>query len=260
MNPAERFDPQLLETLSAYLDGRLEGSEKAALEMRLNKEESLRRQLGELRSVRDSLRALPLLKPPRSFALTPAMVGKAAGYAGIFSPLRMALGSALATLAFVCVLSVDVFSRGGFLAASTAPQALSANESFSSLSQSVDRSGAVKSAATESGRLPEATAASLQTINPTPTLWIWSPGTGGGVGTIPPPTPEPSPTTIPSPTEMPTAIPIPTVTVPPSSGGPAFNRQDFQTLAPFLEALLGFAAVLLAASAALAAILLRRRR
>ena len=57
MNPKERLDPQLLETLSVYLDGRLEGAEKAALEARLNKEESLRRELEELRSVRDSLRA-----------------------------------------------------------------------------------------------------------------------------------------------------------------------------------------------------------
>ena len=31
MNPMDKLDPHLLETLSAYLDGRLEGAEKAAL-------------------------------------------------------------------------------------------------------------------------------------------------------------------------------------------------------------------------------------
>ncbi|HEY5118997.1 MAG TPA: hypothetical protein VII90_06035, partial [Anaerolineales bacterium] len=136
MNPPERLDPQLLEMLSAYLDGRLEGAEKAALEARLNKEENLRRHLAELRSVRDSLRTLPLLKPPRSLALTSALAGKTAGKPAVFSPRRMAFGSALASLAFVCVLSLEVLSRGAFLPAASAPRFLSANEAFSAPQQS----------------------------------------------------------------------------------------------------------------------------
>jgi hypothetical protein len=250
MNPMDKLDPRLLETLSAYLDGRLESAEKAALEARLNKEESLRRELAELRSVRDSLRALPLLKPPRSLALSPAMAGKATGKSGVFSPRRMALGSALASLAFVCVLSIDVLSRGGFLAASTAPQVFPANESFAVPRQSVDSSGAGKSAATAAPASP------MATETPSPTA---RPLMGGGCGGCAPTEEEsvipPQVVTVPMATVTQQVVTVPIATVTQPSALP-----DFQTVAPYLEALLVLAAVLLAASAALAAIIVRRRR
>jgi hypothetical protein len=260
MNPMDKLDPHLLETLSAYLDGRLEGAEKATLEARLNKEESLRRELAELRSVRDSLRALPLLKPPRSLALTPAMAGKATGKSGVFSPRRMALGSALASLAFVCVLSIDVLSHGGFLAASTAPLVLPANEAFSAPRQSVDTSGAEKSAATTGAAGPVTT----ETPRPTATMRMG----GGADNSILTETAAAS-TTVPllgggcggcAPTEEESVIPPQVVTVPMATVTQPHARPDLQTVAPYLEALLGLAAVLLAASAALAAIIVRRRR
>jgi anti-sigma factor RsiW len=261
MNPMDKLDPRLLETLSVYLDGGLEGAEKAALEARLNKEESLRWELAELRSVRDSLRALPLLKPPRSLALTPAMAGKATGKSGVFSPRRMALGSALASLAFVCVLSIDVLSHGGFLAASTAPQVLPANEAFSAPRQSVDTSGAGKSAATAGAAGPVTT----ETPSPVATPRI---GTGSD-NSVPTETPTeaPSPSHLMgggcgdcAPTEEMAAKPTLVVTEPIVTVTQPSALPDFQTVAPYLEALLGLAAVLLAASAALAVIIVRRRR
>lgn len=260
MNPPERLDPQLLEMLSAYLDGRLEGAEKAALEARLNKEESLRRHLAELRSVRDSLRTLPLLKPPRSLALTSALAGKTAGKPAVFSPRRMAFGSALASLAFVCVLSLEVLSRGAFLPAASAPRFLSANEAFSAPQQSSDTSGAGKSAATAApASLPATETPSMAatprigigcdncTTTGTPAeLQSPSPGLGGGCGDC-------------APTEEhalnpPQVASLPSVTTPQPRALP-----DFQTVAPYLEVLFALAAVLLAAVAALGAVFVRRR-
>jgi len=259
MNPPERLDPQLLEMLSAYLDGRLEGAEKAALEVRLNKEEDLRRHLAELRSVRDSLRTLPLLKPPRSLAITTALAGKTAGQPVVFSPRRMAFGSALASLAFVCVLSLDVLSRGAFLPAAGAPRALSANEALTGPKQSADGNGVGKSGA----GLPTVAAAATmaptlnQTLfgtgcdNCTPTgtpaeLQSPSPGLGGGCGDC-------------APTEEhalnpPQVASLPFVATPQPRALP-----DFQTVAPYLELLFAIAAVLLAVAAALAAAFVRRR-
>jgi hypothetical protein len=275
MNPRERLDPQLLEMLSAYLDGRLEGAEKAILEERLFKEESLRRQLAELRSVRDSLRALPLLAPPRSLVLTPALAGRTAAKPSIFSPRRMALGSALASLAFVFVLAVDVLSRGVSLSAAPAPQALSANEAFTIPEQSMDKLGGGESATAQ----PEATAApanlqapSAATENPERGA---TPPMIGGCGVCASGTSEPTVTSSPTHTPMillptckcrvtetNTANP-PAVAPIPRSGEPQPHaRLNFQTVAPYLEAFFGIAAVLLAVLAvvvALAAVILRRR-
>jgi hypothetical protein len=261
MNPPERLDPQLLEMLSAYLDGRLEGAEKASLETRLNKEENLRRQLAELRSVRDSLRAQPLLKPPRSLVLTTAMAGKAAGKPAVFSPRRMAFGSALASLAFVCVLSVDVVSRVGFLGAASAPRVVApANEAFSAPRQSSDTSGAGKSAATAApANLP-----ATETPSPAATPRI-------GIGCdncVPTETPSEQPTAIPllgggcgdcAPTEEHALNPPQVASLPFVATAQPRALPDFQTVAPYLEVLFALAAVLLAAMAALAAVFVRRR-
>jgi hypothetical protein len=225
MNPSEPLDRELLETLSAYLDGRLGGAEKAALEARLNKEENLRRELEEIRTVRDSLRGLPLHQPPRSFILTPAMAGKPAGKPPVFSPLRLAIGSALATLALVCVLTVDVFSRGAFTLGASAPQALPANESFSVPRQAADTSSAGKSAATA------APAGPLPTGQPTA---VATPQLGGGCGDC-----APTQEVAANPPQVVTAVPLLRASEP--QAGP-----DFETIAPYLAAFLALAAVLLA--------------
>jgi hypothetical protein len=61
------------ELLSAYLDDELSARERAALEARLAAEPALQAELDELRRTVQVLRATPLLTPPRSFVLDPAV-------------------------------------------------------------------------------------------------------------------------------------------------------------------------------------------
>jgi hypothetical protein len=249
MNPRAPLDTRLLESLSAYLDGRLEGAEKAALEQRLSREEDLRRQLSELRRVRDSLRALPALKPPRALTLTPAQAGMPVKRPGWFSPRGMALGSALAALAFVVVASADFFSSGAMAAAPRpAAESFAAPAQLQSADQAASGSGeagAPTVAAPPTGGLPAPTASGPreklgggESGTPTGTLApIEPPSIGCGepaaankaadqCGLFGEPAPQP------------------------------FSLPDFQTLAPFLEALLGLTALLLA----VLAIIARRRK
>jgi hypothetical protein len=132
MTPRTPLDPRLLESLSAYLDGLLEGAKRAALERRLDRDEVLRRELDELRAVRVSLRSLPDMDPPRPLTLTPAQAGVSARRPAAFSPRMMAWGSALASLAFVGVAFMDMYSRGFLLRGTAtyapAPMALQAFE------------------------------------------------------------------------------------------------------------------------------------
>jgi anti-sigma factor RsiW len=66
-----------IELLSSYLDGQLKSdAERARLEARLSSDPELRAVLSDLRSARGLLRQLPMRKAPRSFTLTPKMVGK----------------------------------------------------------------------------------------------------------------------------------------------------------------------------------------
>ncbi|MEP7290996.1 MAG: hypothetical protein ABI835_04395, partial [Chloroflexota bacterium] len=63
-----------LELLSAYLDGALNQSERAALETRLASDTDLRRELARLRATVNLIKTLPTLAAPRNFTLTPRMV------------------------------------------------------------------------------------------------------------------------------------------------------------------------------------------
>ncbi|MGB7537154.1 MAG: hypothetical protein WBM17_01325 [Anaerolineales bacterium] len=239
MNPRAPLDPRLLEALSAYLDKRLEGAEKAALEQRLSREEDLRRQLSELRRVRDSLRALPAMKPPRALTLTPAQAGTPARRSGWFSPRGMALGSALAALAFLVVTSTDILSRGA-LASAPRPAA----ESFAAPAQ---LQAADQAAPTGGGGNPPTLLAQPTAVLLTPSTAGPSEKAGGGENatptlTTPPPEPAPDRCGEPSFTNQ-------VAERCGLSGEPTpqpFSLPDFQTLAPFLEVLLGLIAVLLA--------------
>ncbi|MEQ9032954.1 MAG: hypothetical protein RLP44_29815, partial [Aggregatilineales bacterium] len=62
------------ELLSAYLDEMLTSSEREALEARLSIEPDLRRELNALRQTVALMRQLPVMKAPRNYTLTPAMV------------------------------------------------------------------------------------------------------------------------------------------------------------------------------------------
>jgi hypothetical protein len=239
MNPRAPLSPRLLEELSAYLDGRLEGSAKAALEGRLAGDENLRRHLSELRTVRESLRGLPPIKPPRALTLTRAQAGEPARRFEWFSSGRLALGSALAAMAFVAVFGADLFSRGFALgAAAPRVESFAAPASLQTADQAAPGSGesTARPASLPTGGLPASTAAG-------PTLKL-----GGGE--------NPTPTGAPVPVEPPSdrcgeppavnkAAERCGITLP-EQPTPTFSLPDFPTLAPYLEVFLGTAAIILA--------------
>ncbi|WP_448337688.1 anti-sigma factor family protein [Chloroflexus aurantiacus] len=96
------------ELLSAYIDNELTPAERSALEERLRVEPSLRRELAELRAVRDLLREQPWVTPPRTFTLTPEMAGvrrRRFALSGWWQPL-----SGLAALVLVILMSWQVLN------------------------------------------------------------------------------------------------------------------------------------------------------
>lgn len=120
MTNRAHLTPRDMDLLSAYLDGSLTEREKNNLEGRLSGDDDLRVTLEELRAVRDGLRALPILRSPRALTLSPAMAGCEAPRSKPAWP--MALGSALAALAFLLLFSRS-FIGGGLRAASAVPAA-----------------------------------------------------------------------------------------------------------------------------------------
>ena len=115
MIPVQDFD-----LLSAYLDDQLVPAEKAALEARLAAEPELRATLRDLRLTVKALRALPPVTPPRSFLLTPAMVGQAKPAQPARRPVFPALRAAAAFSALALAVVVFADLRGAVLTASPA--------------------------------------------------------------------------------------------------------------------------------------------
>ncbi len=108
------------ELLSAYLDNEVTPTERAELERRLEQEPALRQELAELGATRAIVREQPWLSPPRSFALTPEMVGQRRRrwpLAGWWQPL-----SGLAALVLVMLIGWQVFQP---LNDSSSPAAIS---------------------------------------------------------------------------------------------------------------------------------------
>ena len=109
--------PQDFERLSAYIDNQLSLAEKAELEARLAREPELKAGLQDLQQTVRALRSLPLVKPPRSFTLTPKQIGARARRGPLFPALR--LGAALATLTLALVVAGDFASHGGLAASAS---------------------------------------------------------------------------------------------------------------------------------------------
>jgi hypothetical protein len=95
------------EKLSAYLDGELAPKEAERLEARLQQQPPLRRALRELQQTSRLLASLPQARVPRSFALSPEMVGQ--GERGRRYPV-LQLATALAAFAFLLVIGFDAFT------------------------------------------------------------------------------------------------------------------------------------------------------
>jgi anti-sigma factor RsiW len=125
---------QDFDRLSAYIDDELTPAEKAALEARLAAEPELRDTLRDLRLTVRALRALPPVKPPRSFTLTPAqagLAGRAQPRRSLFPTLRLA--AAFSALMLTVVIAGDLGS--GVLATRTALNTGAAEEAATELVQ-----------------------------------------------------------------------------------------------------------------------------
>ncbi|MGA9191735.1 MAG: hypothetical protein WBZ24_08390 [Anaerolineales bacterium] len=122
-----------LEQLSAYLDGELKPSEAAEIEARLKAEPELQRSLSQLRWMSDNLKRLPTLRAPRSYRLTPEMVGQRTG-SWRLPALRLA--TAVMALALVAVIGLDFLGSAGRMSLAGAPQAMEAPASVQDSVQS----------------------------------------------------------------------------------------------------------------------------
>src|SRR5512143_143685 len=94
-----------VEALSEYLDGRLEPSAAARLEVRLSQDRELQATLNDLRMARTLARAVPRRKAPKNFTLRPGMRGLSAPTPPAFPVLRLA--SVMASLLFLGPVAVN---------------------------------------------------------------------------------------------------------------------------------------------------------
>ncbi len=101
----KNLSPRDWELLSAYMDGQLSNGKRVQLEARLEVNPDLRAALDELTRTRAMLRSLPRLKAPRSFKLTPEMVGQPETRR-IYPFFQLA--SALSSVMLVLVLLTDL--------------------------------------------------------------------------------------------------------------------------------------------------------
>ena len=102
------------EQLSAYIDGQLDDAAAARLEEHVEACSPCRDALAELRTVRSTLRELPQVAAPRSFALREADVrpAPATRVSGGRTPALLGGLASVALVAFLTLVSVDVLNQG----------------------------------------------------------------------------------------------------------------------------------------------------
>ncbi|MBE9478384.1 MAG: hypothetical protein IMY80_00335 [Chloroflexi bacterium] len=107
MKELNQLSTRDLELLSAYIDGELSARGLARLLPRLDREPGLKQALEEMKAVVQQLGSLPEAPLPRSFTLTPDVVG-------IRSRPRaypvFQFATALAAIAFVALVGLDTFT------------------------------------------------------------------------------------------------------------------------------------------------------
>ena len=103
----DHLPQQELERLSAYIDGEIHPREVRKLEARLKSDPALRQTYLALRAVAKGMRTLPQVRPPRTFILSPEIIGVQQHRSG-YPVLRLA--TVLAAFAFVALVGVDAFT------------------------------------------------------------------------------------------------------------------------------------------------------
>ncbi len=116
------IQPEDYELLSAYLDGELPESARAALESRLDAEPALHDALDDLRRTVQIVRSAPSIKLPRNFTLDPARYRRRAPWWARYNTMRLV--GALGALASIILIALGVFSMS--LSGSPAPAASNA--------------------------------------------------------------------------------------------------------------------------------------
>src|SRR5207237_5364388 len=116
------------DNLSAYLDNRLSGTERARIESHLHTCSRCQADLESLRYTARLLQAMPTMRAPRSFTLTPEQAARVrprwqAGW--IYRALQRMTG--LAALLLILFVGLDLFvvnNSRGFTASAPSPAAL----------------------------------------------------------------------------------------------------------------------------------------
>jgi anti-sigma factor RsiW len=102
-----RISDRDLELLSTYLDGRLNQTDQARLETRLQKDANLREVYEQLHRTRLVLRSLPKMRAPRNYTLSPRMVPARTFMPQSYPVLRLV--TALASFLLIFALLGDFF-------------------------------------------------------------------------------------------------------------------------------------------------------
>ncbi len=97
-----------LELLSAYIDGALSETERAALDARLRAEPELRRELARLQAAVDLVKSLPPLSAPRDFRLSRSMARRPS----VWTSAAFSYASAAAAV-FLLIVGVILFRQPG---------------------------------------------------------------------------------------------------------------------------------------------------
>jgi len=130
--------------LSEYLDGVLNLSEGAHVDAHLADCTECRAELAELRYVVSMTQALPTMRAPRSFTLSPEVAARARPqwrFGWLYATLRSFTAMAAVLLVVICSADFLAVNRsGGFGAAGPAPAAMSVPESSQTTSVTSDQS------------------------------------------------------------------------------------------------------------------------
>jgi hypothetical protein len=169
------------ELLSAYLDDELSPADRARLESRLKTDSRLRATLQGHRLVKSNLSALPRVKAPRNFSLTPAMAGQPAHRASRLIP-ALNWATALAAVLFAVLIATDLSFSVGAAPESSLEFAVPAEEGDTANVQDALASVTVTAGAMQSLQAPAAPEPSVEPLTASGTD-----GQGGGGGSAVPP-------------------------------------------------------------------------
>jgi len=114
-NLTKSAEEKRLETLNAYVDGELSAGERRELEARLEEDAALRKELAQLRQVKQGISQLPRMRAPRNFTLDPAVYGRPQRQPAydLYPVLRVA--TALAAFFFIVAVVLDLTTPAGGL-------------------------------------------------------------------------------------------------------------------------------------------------